>query len=156
LLWRVVVAGLLIGTLYGGIQYGSPATGGMVGAAMATGFFALERFVLRRNAGGLIRPLPFLAYFALRSILYVGVIVLAIVVVTELLFGRFAGIGGVDVLFSLSLVVGANLLFSVNDLLGPLSPPDATMSHASRSGRYCSSTCAPRQPSPSDWANSAI
>ena len=119
LLWRVVVAGLLIGAFYGGIRYGSPATGGMVGAVMATGFFMLERFVLRRNAGGLIRPLPFLAYFALRSILYVGVIVLATVVVTELLVGRVAGIGGVDLLFSLSLVVGANLLFSVNDLLGP-------------------------------------
>jgi adenylate cyclase len=91
----------------------------MVGAVMAPGFLTLERFVLRRNTGGLIRPLPFLAYFALRSILYVGVIVLAIVVVTELLFGRFGGIGGVDLLFSLSLVVGANLLFSVNDLLGP-------------------------------------
>ena len=119
LLWRVVFGGLLIGALYAGIRYGSPATGAMVGASMATGFFALERFVLRRNAGGLIRPLPFLAYFALRSILYVGVIVLATVVVTELLFGRVAGIGGVDLLFSLSLVVGANLLFSVNDLLGP-------------------------------------
>ncbi|MBV8443936.1 MAG: adenylate/guanylate cyclase domain-containing protein [Hyphomicrobiales bacterium] len=81
---------------------------------MAAGFFALERFVLRRNAGGLIRPLPFLTYFALRSILYVGVIVLAIVVVSG-----FEGIGGVDLLFSLSLVVGGNLLFSVNDLLGP-------------------------------------
>src|SRR6516164_4967047 len=80
LLWRVVFGGLLIGALYGGIRYGSPATGAMVGAWMAPGFFTLERFVLRRNAGGLIRPLPFLGYFALRSILYVGVIVLAIVV----------------------------------------------------------------------------
>jgi adenylate cyclase len=119
LLWRVVFGGLLIGALYGGIRYGSPATGGMVGTVMAPGFFALERFVLRRNAGGLIRPLPFLTYFALRSILYVGVIVLTVAVVTELLYGRSGGIGGVDLLFSLSLVVGANLLVSVNDLLGP-------------------------------------
>ena len=119
LLSRVVFGGLLIGALYGGIRYGSPATGGMAGASMSSGFFTLERFVLRRNAGGLIRPLPFLAYFALRSILYVGVIVLATVVVTELMVGRFGGIGGADLLFSLSLVVGANLLFSVNDLLGP-------------------------------------
>jgi adenylate cyclase len=114
LLWRVLIAGLLIGALYGGIRYGSPAIGGTVGALMATGFFALERFVLRRNAGGLIRPLPFLTYFGLRSILYVGVIVLAIVVV-----GGFGRIGGADLLVSLSLIVGANLLFSVNDLLGP-------------------------------------
>jgi len=130
LLWRVVVVGLLIGAFYAGIRYGSPATGGMVGASMAAGFFALERFVLRRNAGGLIRPLPFLTYFALRSILYVGVIVLAIVVVSELVSGRFGGIGGVDLLFSLSLVVGANLLLSVNDLLGP------GMLFAFAAGRY--------------------
>jgi len=71
----------------------------LVGALMAIGFFALERFVLRRNVGGLIRPLPFLVYFALRSILYVGVIVPAIVVVTELVSGRIGGIGGVDLLF---------------------------------------------------------
>jgi adenylate cyclase len=114
LVWRVVVAGLLIGALYGGIRYGYPAMGGAVGAAMATGFFALERFVLRRNAGGLIPPLPFLTYFWLRSILYVGVFALAIFAV-----GGFGRIGGGDLLVSLSLAVGANLLFSVNDLLGP-------------------------------------
>ena len=141
LLWRVVFGGLLIGALYAGIRYGTPATGAMVGALMATSFFALERFVLRRNAGGLIRPLPFLAYFALRSILYVGVIVLATVVVTELLFERVAGIGGADLLFSLSLVVGANLLFSVNDLLGP------RVLFAFAAGRYSGVTRGSENPS---------
>jgi len=114
-----VVAGVLIGALYSGVRYGLPATGAVVGVSLAVGFFALERFVLRRNAGGVFRPLPFLTYLALRSALYVGVIVLAIAVASQLLSGGFTGIRGVDFLFSVALVIGANLLFSVNDLLGP-------------------------------------
>ena len=114
-----VVAGVLIGALYSGVRYGLPATGAVVGVSLAVGFFALERFVLRRNAGGAFRPLPFLTYLALRSALYVGVIVLAIAVASQLLSGGFSGIRGVDFLFSVGLVIGANLLLSVNDLLGP-------------------------------------
>ncbi len=116
LLLRLVI-GFLIGALYSGVRYGSPETGGAVGASLAVGFFSLERFVLRRNAGGFVRPLPFLTYFALRLVLYVSLIVAAMAVANQRL--SLGGIGGVDVLFSLSLVVGANLLFSVNDLLGP-------------------------------------
>jgi adenylate cyclase len=129
LLLRVVL-GLLAGAFYSGVRYQSPATGGLVGALtvtgsavgalMATGFYSLERFVLRRNAGGLIRPLPFLVYFALRSVLYVGVIVGSIVVVNEVVWGvGLVAIVGADVLVSLALSVGVNLLVSVNDLLGP-------------------------------------
>ena len=33
--------------------------------------------------------------------------------------GQFMAVGSIDLLFSLSLVVVGNLLFSVNDLLGP-------------------------------------
>jgi adenylate cyclase len=117
LFWRIV-AGFLIGAAYGGVRYGSPATGAPVGVLMAVGFHSLERFVLRRNAGGFIRPLPFLAYFALRSMLYVAVIVLSIEFVNRLTGSGFRNIGGGDIVFAVSLVVGANLLFSVNDLLG--------------------------------------
>jgi hypothetical protein len=79
LLWRIV-AGLLIDTTYAGARYGSPVSGGLAGALLAASLFSLERLVLRRNAGGLIRPLPFLAYFALRSVLYVVAIVFVIAV----------------------------------------------------------------------------
>ena len=58
-------------------------TGGLAGALCSASFTSLERFVLRRNSGGFIRPLPFLAYFALRSVLYVGVIVFVVAVVNE-------------------------------------------------------------------------
>ena len=119
LLWRLLF-GATAGVSYAGATHGSPAAGALAGAAMAAGFLTVERFVLRRNAGGLIRPLPFLTYFALRLVLYLGVIVLAIAVANQAAgTGGSAAIGVVDVLFPLSLVVAVNLLLSVNDLLGP-------------------------------------
>ena len=78
-----IAAGFLFGVLYAGALYGSPVSGGLAGALCSASFISLELFVLRRNSGGFIRPLPFLAYFALRSLLYVGVIVFVIVVVNE-------------------------------------------------------------------------
>ena len=44
--------------------------------------------------------------------------------------GQFIVVGAIDFLFSLVLVVGGNLLFSVNDLLGP------GMLFAFAAGRY--------------------
>ena len=116
---RRVVAGILLGGLYSEVRAGSAVIGSLVGVWMSLTFFGLERFVLRRNAGGLVPPLPFLAYFAFRLALYASVIVTGIAVAVWLASGGFAGIAAVDFLFSFSLVVGANLLFSVNDLLGP-------------------------------------
>jgi adenylate cyclase len=118
LLWRVVF-GALAGALYSEIRYRSPVTGAAVGAVMAASFVGLERIVLRRNAGGLVRPLPFLAYFGLRSALYLCVIVATIAAVGELAAGDSSQIAGSDVVFSLALVIAANLFVSVNDLLGP-------------------------------------
>jgi prepilin signal peptidase PulO-like enzyme (type II secretory pathway) len=60
-----IVLGFLVGALYAGARYGSPVSGGLAGALCSASFISLERFVLRRNSGGFIRPLPFLAYFAL-------------------------------------------------------------------------------------------
>jgi adenylate cyclase len=62
--------------------------------------------------------LPFLPYLALRSALYAGVILVINAGVDWLMSGQFIVIGAIDFLFSLVLVVGVNLLFSVNDLLG--------------------------------------
>jgi len=57
-------------------------------------------------------------YFALRSVLYVGVIVIVIPVVNEAAGAGFGGVRAFDLIFSLVLAVGAILLLSVN-LLGP-------------------------------------
>ena len=117
-LWRTVAA-FLGGALYAGSRYGSPVSGGLAGALCAASFISLELFVLRRNAGGFIRPLPFLAYFALRSALYVGVIVFVIVVVNEAAGAGLAGVRPFDLIVAMVGTVGVMLFLSVNDLLGP-------------------------------------
>lgn len=114
-----VVGALLVGALYAGTRYGSPVSGGLAGALCAASFISLEAFVLRRNSGAFIRQLPFLAYFALRSVLYVGVIIFVIVVVNVAAGGGFAGVRAFDLIFALVGTVGVMLFLSVNDLLGP-------------------------------------
>ena len=86
---------------------------------IAGGLFLLEQFVLRGGTASLFSRLPFLPYFAVRSAAYVGVIVLASAAAIGLRFRTFVLIGGADLLFSLALSVGANLLIAVNELLGP-------------------------------------
>src|SRR5580692_1582455 len=115
----IVIAGVFIGGLYGDVHHGAPGVGAMVGGSIGAALFSLERFVLRRNAGGLFGRLPFLPYLALRSLLYAGVILVINAIVDWLMSGQFMVVGSIDFLFSLGLVVVGNLLFSVNDLLGP-------------------------------------
>jgi adenylate cyclase len=117
----IVIAGSLIGALYGKVEYAAPVIGALVGGSIGTALFLLERFVLRRNAGGFLRRLPFLPYLGLRSLLYAGAILLIDAVADLLTSGHVQVMsrGPTDFLFSLVLVVGGNLLFGVNDLLGP-------------------------------------
>ena len=133
--------------------------GVVAGGSICAALFGLEDFVLRRNAGGVFRHLPFLPYFALRSVLYVGVI-FVIIALVDWPSGQFLAVDSVDSLFSLMLVLGGLLLLSVSDLLvqacSSPSPQGVIMSRASRSGRSCSSTCAPRPLSPSGSANFAF
>ena len=77
----------------------------MVGGSIGVALFSLERFVLRCNAGGLFRRLPFLPYLALRSLLYAGVIFVINAVVDLPMSGQFMVVGSIDFLFSLALVV---------------------------------------------------
>ena len=86
---------------------------------MGAALFSLDRFVLRRNAGWLFPRLPFLPYLALRTCLYSAVILIINEIADAVVSGRFMVVGSVDFLFSLVLVIGGALLFSVNELLGP-------------------------------------
>src|SRR5208337_491319 len=70
--------------------------------------------VLRGAYGASLRQLPFLPYLALRSLLYLGVILL-VLIASDLP----VGITRADIAFSLGLSLGYNLLLGVNDLLGP-------------------------------------
>jgi hypothetical protein len=138
----------LIGGLYGDVHHGTPAVGVVVRGKIGAALFSVERFVPRRNAGVLFRRLPFLPYLALRSLLYGGVILVINAIAVWLMSDQFMVVGSTDFVFSLALVVVANLLFSVNELLGPgtLFAFAAVRYHEprTRSGRSCSSTCAPR------------
>ena len=119
-LW-IVFAGALLAAIYAHFQHGAPAIGALVGSSIGAAIFALERFVLRRNSGAVLRRLPFFAYFVLRSALYVGILLLINELANRFASpeGRFVPINQVDILASISVCVGGNLLISVNDLLGP-------------------------------------
>src|SRR5580692_6066947 len=92
----IVIAGVFIGGLYGDVHHGAPGVGAMVGGSIGAALFSLERFVLRRNAGGLFGRLPFLPYLALRSLLYAGVILVINAVVDWLMSGQFMVVGSID------------------------------------------------------------
>jgi adenylate cyclase len=123
-LW-ILFAGALLGAVYTHSQHGgfpvAAAVGAAVGSSIALAIFALERFVLRRNSGAVLRRLPFFAYFVLRSALYVGILLLINELANRFASpeGRFVPINQVDILAFVSVCVGGNLLISVNDLLGP-------------------------------------
>ena len=116
--WIVLVAAL-IGVLYGDLHHGAPGVGAIVAGSIGAALFSLDRFVLRRNAGWLFPRLPFLPYLALRTCLYASVILIINAIAVWTVSGQFMVAGSVDFLFSLVLVAGATLLFSVNELLGP-------------------------------------
>jgi adenylate cyclase len=94
------------------------AIGGLIGGAISS----LDLFVLRRASGDSFRRLPFLAYFGLRSLVYLSIILSVQAAVNRLMpgpGGEIAPITGADMIFSLSLALGYNLLLGVNALLGP-------------------------------------
>lgn len=119
----IVFASVLIGALYGDRRCGAPGTGAIVAGSIGAALFSLDRLVLRRNAGWLFPRLPFLPYLALRTGLYAAVIIIINGIANSVLSGRFMAIGGVDLLFSLVLVVAATLLLSVNRAAGSRNAP---------------------------------
>ena len=84
--------------------------GGLNGGILSS----LEILVLRGAYGASLRQLPFLPYLALRSLLYLGIILLVLIA-----SNLRVGITRADIAFSLAMSLGFNLLLGVNDLLGP-------------------------------------
>src|SRR5580704_14170237 len=84
--------------------------GGLNGGILSS----LEILVLRGAYGASLRQLPFLPYLALRSLLYLGIILLVLIA-----SNLWVGITRADIAFSLAISLGFNLLLGVNDLLGP-------------------------------------
>jgi adenylate cyclase len=84
--------------------------GGLNGGILSS----FEILVLRGAHGASLRQLPFLPYLALRSLLYLGIILLVLIA-----SNLRAGITRADIASSLAMSLGFNLLLGVNDFLGP-------------------------------------
>jgi adenylate cyclase len=117
----IAILGAGAGAAYGWLGRGQPFIGAAAGACNGALLSFLEIFVLRRWARDALLRLPYAAYFALRVGLYVAA-VLALDLATLSLTGGTAALAGIDrrdVQFSFAVSVAVNLLFSVNELLGP-------------------------------------
>jgi adenylate cyclase len=124
--WAVPVC-VVLGAVFG--HFTAPDNGGrgyvqgaVAGILISTAILLLEFLIFSRARGALARRVPFLVYFALRSLGYLGAILIGLSVsawlmrtpgVTEPLIER------TGVTFSVVVSLGFNLLYGVNDLLGP-------------------------------------
>ena len=78
--------------------------------------------MLGSTAGTGFRQLPFLPYLALRSLIYLGVILLMLLVghrLSPIPVHADLSLGRAEIIFSVALSLGYNLFFGVNELLGP-------------------------------------
>ena len=108
---------------FGGADYAATYLhGALVGACNGAILSSIEIYALSRTPGESFRRLSFLPYLALRFFIYVAVILLVEVAVNRALpnaSGEVASITRADMVFSVAVSLGYNLLFGVNDLLGP-------------------------------------
>ena len=115
-MWVVLIS-TVAGVLYGA-RFGGLITGAATGAATGGLLSFVEIFVLRGFAQAALSRLPFAAYLALRIGVYLAAIVGCDVAVTKLAGHDLVAESG-DLGFAVSMAVIVNLLFGVNDLLGP-------------------------------------
>lgn len=127
----ITLSSALLGALFGHVQslaFGEDVggagyrLGALDGTLIAATLSTLEMAVLSGSAGIGFRQMPFLAYFCLRSVIYLGIVLIMLAAGHWLI--PDAGGGGfvvrrAELIFSLSLSLGYNLLFGVNQLLGP-------------------------------------
>ncbi len=129
-LW-ISLSSILLGALFARAEYQSLDAadvanaylhGALVGGPTGGVLSSLEIFALRRASGAFLRQMPFLVYLGLRSLLYLGVFLIIEGAVNRLMpsaAGDIAPITRADMIFSIGLSLGFNLLFGVNALLGP-------------------------------------
>lgn len=125
----ITLSAILVGALFARAEYqsgdldtaGTYLHGALAGGLTGGVLSSLEIFVLRRDSGASFRQLPFLVNLGLRSLLYLGVILFIEAATNRLMpssTGEVASITRNDLLFSLAVCLGYNLLFGVNTLLG--------------------------------------
>lgn len=125
----ITLSAAALGAVFAHVEYqpqdgqvaGTYLHGALIGGLTGGILSSLEIFALNRDRIATLLRLPFLPYLALRSLLYLGVILLVQAAVNWLVptaSGEIASVTRTDLVFSVSVSVGYNLLFGVNDLLG--------------------------------------
>ena len=123
--WALLVSAAL-GAVFGHLQApndtGSGYIHGVVAAILISGTILLLEFaIFRRTRRSAARRLPFLLYFALRSLAYLCAIVMGLIVSAWLVRASAESEPLIErggLIFSLILSLGFNLLSGVSDLLG--------------------------------------
>ncbi|MGO8917088.1 MAG: adenylate/guanylate cyclase domain-containing protein [Stellaceae bacterium] len=130
LIFWIILSSTLLGALFGHLE--SQALGGdfggvgylrgaVDGALISGTLSTLEILVLGGDLGTRLRQMPFLPYLGLRTLIYLSIILLLLALGHRLV--RIASGPDVvrrpEIVFSLALSTGYNLLFGVNQLLGP-------------------------------------
>ena len=117
---RISAAGALAGAVYSYLAH-DDAIGGLVVGASNGAVVPWVTITLSGPAGASIRRLPFLGSLALRSALFLAVILLVNLVSVPLVNGfRWRQVlGSSDIVFAVAATVIGNLLLGVQDLLGP-------------------------------------
>ena len=116
---RISAAGALAGAVYSYLAHDDAFAGFVIGAVNGAAVPWLE-IRLRGPAGAFLRRLPFLGSFALRSALFLAVILVVNVVCVPLVngFDWRRVLASSDIVFAVAATVVGNLLLSVEDLLG--------------------------------------
>jgi len=114
----IALQSALVGSIYGAIR-GGPFVGAAIGAGLGGALSFLEIVVFQSWWRPAMMRLPFALYFALRVAIYFGLIL-------ALDFGALAAAGlsasvlePRDLAFNLIVAMTANVVISVNELLGP-------------------------------------
>ncbi len=118
--WLSLISGV-VGGLYGAFGRGSISVGVLAGATNGAVLSFMEIFVLGRWARSALLTWPFTSYFALRCGFYAAVLLGLNTAIVSWASGLplLKSLDVRDVEFGLTVCVAINLVFSVNELLGP-------------------------------------
>jgi adenylate cyclase len=130
LIVRFTLIGIAVGIVYA--YFNAPASpdgtliellrGAVIGAIISSMVSSFELLILRGPAGSRVRRTPFLVLIAIKSVIYVAIIFIALLV-GEFMLPRAADspavLRGETVLFGLTASVVIIFLFDISRLLGP-------------------------------------
>ncbi len=119
LILRISAGGAIAGAIYSYLAHNDALAGAVIGGVNGAAIPWLE-ITLRGPAGAFVRRLPFLGLLALRSALFLAVIVLVNLVCVPLVngFDWMLVLQSGDIVFAIAATIVGSLLLGVDDLLG--------------------------------------